>query len=74
MDLIIHKFEKLLKEDLKENFFSKNMKILNIKEKMEKKGKAIIFTNTTNTIFYENKYCGLVILIDVTEQKKIRKA
>ncbi len=38
-----------------------------------KDGKKFYATGYSNTIFYEDKYCGLVIIIDITKRKRLER-
>ncbi|MCD6490569.1 MAG: bifunctional diguanylate cyclase/phosphodiesterase, partial [Thermodesulfobacterium sp.] len=60
----------IVKRRLSGEFFILPYREITLKTKEGKKIKALLFTNTT---FYQGKYCGMIVAIDITKQKILEK-
>lgn len=64
------KIKKTVEKRLKGEYFFKSYLPITLKTKEGKKIDTFIFTGT---IFYQNRHCGFIIGIDITELKKLQK-
>jgi diguanylate cyclase (GGDEF)-like protein/PAS domain S-box-containing protein len=62
--------KKVVERRLKGEYFFSLYEPITFKAKDGRKIEALIFTST---IFYQNKYCGFVVGVDITELKKLQR-